>query len=249
MADDTLKRLTLPAFFLGFALSGFFDGILLHQVLQWHHLLSGVGGDLRFQVLADGYFHVLMYLVAALALWGLWLARASFDRAGASRYVLAMLLIGFGVWHFVDAVASHWLLGIHRIRMDSDTPLLWDIGWLIAFGAVPLALGLMLRRKSRGAGGGRGAIAALVLLTFGAGAWASQKPPGQDFATIVFAPGVSNGEAFARAGALSEGVVWFEDGVVVVQRLRPDAALELYRAGAIFVSGGGMPPGCIAWTR
>ena len=28
-----LRRLTWPAFWLGFVLSGFFDGILLHQVL------------------------------------------------------------------------------------------------------------------------------------------------------------------------------------------------------------------------
>lgn len=31
---------------LGFALGGFFDGILLHQILQWHHLLSlGAGAS------------------------------------------------------------------------------------------------------------------------------------------------------------------------------------------------------------
>jgi uncharacterized membrane protein len=30
---------------LGFAFGGFFDGILLHQVLQWHHLLSGIGPE------------------------------------------------------------------------------------------------------------------------------------------------------------------------------------------------------------
>lgn len=44
---------------LGFALSGFFDGILLHQILQWHHLLSLVEGvgDLAAQVMWDGYFH------------------------------------------------------------------------------------------------------------------------------------------------------------------------------------------------
>ncbi len=55
---------------LGVALGGFFDGILLHQILQWHHLLSLVAGmgDLRTQVLWDGYFHALMYAVAALGL-------------------------------------------------------------------------------------------------------------------------------------------------------------------------------------
>ena len=80
--DHTLaKRLAIAAFWLGFALGGFFDGILLHQILQWHHLLSGLESrgrpfaDLRFQILADGYFHILMYVVAAIALWLMWRAR------------------------------------------------------------------------------------------------------------------------------------------------------------------------------
>lgn len=34
------NRWVLWAAVLGFALSGFFDGVLLHQILQWHHLLS-----------------------------------------------------------------------------------------------------------------------------------------------------------------------------------------------------------------
>jgi hypothetical protein len=54
------------AFILGFALGGFFDGILLHQVLQWHQFFSLVGGrnvrDIRTQVLADGLFHVACIL-------------------------------------------------------------------------------------------------------------------------------------------------------------------------------------------
>src|SRR5690606_37996060 len=54
-------------YLLGFAIGGFFDGILLHQILQWHHLLSGLGdggpGDLRFQILADGLFHLMMYVL------------------------------------------------------------------------------------------------------------------------------------------------------------------------------------------
>jgi len=57
---------------LGMALGGFFDGILLHQILQWHHLLSAVEGqpwlDLRMQLVADGLFHVLMHAVLATGL-------------------------------------------------------------------------------------------------------------------------------------------------------------------------------------
>lgn len=28
---------------LGLGLGGFFDGIILHQVLQWHHMLTSAG--------------------------------------------------------------------------------------------------------------------------------------------------------------------------------------------------------------
>ena len=71
--------LILPTAIIGVGLSGFFDGILLHQVLQWHHLLSLVPGepfrDIGTQILADGLFHVLMYLVTAVGLWLLWRRR------------------------------------------------------------------------------------------------------------------------------------------------------------------------------
>src|SRR5690606_41087677 len=68
-------RLEWAGYALGFGLGGFFDGILLHQVLQWHHLLSGVEQarqDIRVLILADGLFHVLMYVVAGMGLWLLW---------------------------------------------------------------------------------------------------------------------------------------------------------------------------------
>ncbi len=45
---------------LGFALGGVSDGIMLHQVQQWHHFLSRVTGealrDIRAQILAGGLF-------------------------------------------------------------------------------------------------------------------------------------------------------------------------------------------------
>lgn len=99
---------TRSAAVLGFALGGFFDGILLHQILQRRHLLSLVPGvsDMRLQVLWDGHFHALMYLVAALALWGLWGAHRRGGEA-CGRPLVAALLVAFGVWH----IAGAWSLG------------------------------------------------------------------------------------------------------------------------------------------
>ncbi|WP_417221098.1 DUF2243 domain-containing protein [Arthrobacter sp.] len=38
----TSRTITLPGLLLGIGLGGFVDGILLHQILQWHHMLSRV---------------------------------------------------------------------------------------------------------------------------------------------------------------------------------------------------------------
>ncbi len=253
-----IKTVAGAAFLLGFALGGFFDGILLHQVLQWHHLLSTLEArgppfaDLRFQLAADGYFHLLMYVIAALALWFLWRGRRALYKSGAGRRLSAWLLIGFGLWHVVDAVASHWVAQIHRIRMDAENPLLWDIGWLVVFGAIPLAVGLWLRtgRRDTGSTPQRGAslLAMLTLVTGGAAIWSAQRPPGADYTILVFAPGVS----FDRGVRLSQEVgelVWFSgDGVYLVKDAAA-SAWQLYGRGALLVGGAGTPAGCGVWAQ
>ena len=41
--DVGARSITLPGVLLGLGLGGFFDGIVLHQLLQWHHMRSGDG--------------------------------------------------------------------------------------------------------------------------------------------------------------------------------------------------------------
>ena len=51
---------------MGIGLGGFVDGIVLHQILQWHHMLTDTGdyppttiAGLEANTLADGLFHAL----------------------------------------------------------------------------------------------------------------------------------------------------------------------------------------------
>jgi uncharacterized membrane protein len=51
---------------LGVAVAGFFDGIVFHQLLQWHHMLSATHwstetvNGLEVNTLADGAFHLAL---------------------------------------------------------------------------------------------------------------------------------------------------------------------------------------------
>ncbi len=239
------------AILLGIALGGFFDGILLHQILQWHHLLSLVDsvGDLRAQVLWDGYFHALMYIISAVALWRLWRNRREAQMPSAGLY--GALLIGFATWHAADAVLSHWLLGIHRIKVDSPDPLFWDLAWLVAFGLVPLAAGTFLLRGAHGhRARPRGSALSVLIaasLAAGAGAWPLLPPQGQPFTMIAFWPGTETKDVLAAIKATDARLVWADSTMgVVVLHTAPGRAWRFYAHGALLVSGAGMPAGCFS---
>jgi len=250
------KALSGAGFLLGFALGGFFDGILLHQILQWHHLLSGLTGahfaDIRVQILADGAFHALMYVLAAIGLALLWKARRQYVQPGADRGLFAMVLIGFGVWHVVDSVVSHWLIGLHRIRMDAPSPLMWDLIWFFAFGLVPLALGLWLRRRPPGKGS-RWPVAAAVLAiaVLASGAVAALPPPNLSQVVVLFRPGTTADQVMAAAAEADARVVWADASGQVWAFDLPDRARSraLYSHGALWVGNSLLPAGCLAWAK
>jgi uncharacterized membrane protein len=56
---------------LGVDLGGFFEGIVLHLILQWHHMLTSAGypantvGNLELNTVWDGLFHTLTYMILA----------------------------------------------------------------------------------------------------------------------------------------------------------------------------------------
>jgi len=170
--DPTVPhRLRRASILLGFAMGGFFDGILLHQILQWHHLLSNVQagplGSLSAQVAADGVFHAIMYIVAVAGLIELYRARSAATTSPAIRPRWGHFWIGFGVWHIIDALLSHWITGIHRIKMDADNPLVWDLAWFVVFGLVPLLYGWRTRNHRRPPPTGRAGKTFATLLVAG----------------------------------------------------------------------------------
>jgi uncharacterized membrane protein len=255
-ADRDVRSLGRAGFVLGVALGGFFDGILLHQVLQWHHLLSLVPGeDLRrieTQILGDGAFHVLMYLVALAGLWMLWRARFAMADEGSGRRLLVAALLGFGVWNVVDVVGFHWVLHIHRIRVDVPVGdrLGWDLLWLALFGAIPLVAAALLARGRRGGGRGPLAPAALGLLVVLGGGLSTRAPDGTA-RLVLFASGTDAAAAIEAVAAENGRLLWSAEGARLISVELPPGSrgLGFYRRGALLVGGPGSPAACLSWSR
>jgi uncharacterized membrane protein len=246
------KAPLIGAFILGFAFGAFFDGILLHQVLQWHHLLSLVQGDLyrdiRVQILADGLFHAAAYLLAAGGLVLLW--RGGPPRP-ADRIVLGWAVLGFAAWQFADVTLVHWAMGLHRVRIDVPNPLVWDVGWLVVLGSLPLLGGVwLLRGQSQNANGrstrSSRVILSIVIMLAGV---LSAIPVGGAATAVVFRNGMGAVEAFRAVAAAGGRVIWSAPGGdMMIIDLPTSHHSDLYTRGALLVTSAAWL-GCFAPGR
>jgi uncharacterized membrane protein len=150
-----------PSFILGVGLGGFIDGILLHQVFQWHHLLTATGdhpsdtvAGLEANTLADGLFHLATWFLVAAGMTMLVQAWRRGELAPPWRAHLGMLLAGWGAFNVVEGLIDHTLLGVHHVRDDLGGPLGWDLGFL-AFGVMLIVVGVGLARGAHAGSSGQ----------------------------------------------------------------------------------------------
>jgi uncharacterized membrane protein len=140
----------VPTLLLGIGLGGFFDGIVLHQILQWHHMLSAhyppdSVPNLELNTLADGLFHASTWVFTSLGLVLLWAAMRRNGPLGWNR-LAGGLLAGWGGFNVVEGIIDHQILGVHHVRPGPDE-LLYDIGFLV-WGALMLVIGIWLLRRT-----------------------------------------------------------------------------------------------------
>jgi uncharacterized membrane protein len=152
-----------PAFLLGLGLGGFVDGIVLHQIFQWHHILSSTGdhpmttlAGLEDNTLADGFFHLATWLLVGAGSALLFQAWRDGRLAPPWRTHVGLLLAGWGIFNLVEGVVDHHVLGIHHVRDDLGGPIGWDLAFLglgavLAVAGWALARGVSMRTAGSGA--------------------------------------------------------------------------------------------------
>ncbi|MFI7382876.1 DUF2243 domain-containing protein [Streptomyces sp. NPDC049813] len=152
----------LPGIVLGVGLGGFVDGILLHQLLQWHHMLTSTDSDrigvkyypantvsgLEMNTVWDGVFHAVCWVAVIVGL-GILYARVTHHRrrVWASRVLWGWILVGWGLFNLVEGLLDHQIMGIHHVH-GGPHRIWWDMAFLL-LGLLLVVGGHLLQRSGR----------------------------------------------------------------------------------------------------
>lgn len=151
-ADAQRRRLLVSGILLGLGLGGFFDGIVLHQILQWHHMLTSTGqypadtvAGLEVNTLWDGLFHASTYIFTVAGLLLLWSAVLKGPVPWSTHAFIGSLLLGWGIFNVVEGLIDHQLLGIHHVNetVPESQWIYWDLGFLV-WGAAMIVIGWLM---------------------------------------------------------------------------------------------------------
>ena len=140
MTRTNVKPLIAAGTLLGIGLGGFVDGIIFHQILQMHGMLTayypklGVPVDVAYRNMQinmfwDGLFHALTWIVTSTGLFLLWRAGQRPDVPWSSKAFAGSLPLGWGIFNLVEGIIDHHLLNVHHVTENPDH-LIWDLGFL-----------------------------------------------------------------------------------------------------------------------
>lgn len=143
---------------LGIGMGGFADGIVFHQILQVHHMLTarypktGVDAqtalvNLQINMFWDGLFHAFTWLMTAVGLALLWRAVQRGDVALSTRTLVGSMALGWGLFNLVEGIIDHHVLHLHHVT-ETDDHLLWDLLFL-ASGVLLMAIGATVIRAGK----------------------------------------------------------------------------------------------------
>ncbi len=120
IARTNARPLVASGLFLGIGLGGFVDGILFHQILQIHGMLTGIRPEtdvvsIEINMFWDGIFHAATWSMTVLGLALLWRAVRRSDVVLSTRILIGSMLAGWGLFHLVEGVIDHHVLGLHHV--------------------------------------------------------------------------------------------------------------------------------------
>ena len=142
------KKLQAAGILLGVGIGGFIDGIVFHQILQVHSMLSAKLPqdnliNVKTSMVWDGFFHAFTLLAIILGLKMLW--EAMQEQQGSGRHLIGWRCSGWGIFNLVEGLIDHHLIGIHHV-VEQKGESVYDYLFLLS-GVVLLIIGSIIRKQ------------------------------------------------------------------------------------------------------
>ncbi|WP_245864011.1 DUF2243 domain-containing protein [Fredinandcohnia onubensis] len=145
MTKNTRRKLiNTGSFIFGFGFLGALDGIIFHQLLQWHSVYMAT--DRPGQIMSDGIFHFAVTITLIIGGVLLWLAGNPSNLSKGVRLLVGWFLIGGGVFNLVEGIINHHLLQIHRVKPGDPNALAYDLAFL-ASGLLLFIIGYLIKQR------------------------------------------------------------------------------------------------------
>jgi uncharacterized membrane protein len=150
-AERTARPAIAAATAIGIGMGGFFDGIVFHQILQLHNMLSAripptTLEGAKTNMVWDGLFHAVVWVVTLVGVSVLWRAARRGDVVFDNRALVGGGLLGWGLFNLVEGVIDHHILNLHHVYEIYGLSG-WDYGFL-AWGAAMVVVGWVLTRAA-----------------------------------------------------------------------------------------------------
>ena len=146
------QPLIVAGILLGLGQAGFFDGIVFHQLLQWHHMFTNIESSnsvsgLELNTLGDGLFHLVDWLFTLSGLVVLWLAIKRNDVDLSTYVLIGAFCIGAGMFNITEGILSHHIFQIHHVKPGAHQ-LAWDLSFIGAGILSAIIGGIILNRST-----------------------------------------------------------------------------------------------------
>ena len=153
------KRAAIAGVLIGVGMGGFVDGIVLHQILQWHNMVSNwipptTMEAMRINMFWDGIFHAAVWLLTFVGILLLW--RAAYEREviPTLRALIGQFMLGWGAFNLIEGIIDHQILGVHYVRQVPEYTV-YNLTFLAIGGVLFILIGWMLMRRIPSSNTGR----------------------------------------------------------------------------------------------
>ncbi|HEY9879275.1 MAG TPA: DUF2243 domain-containing protein [Leptolyngbyaceae cyanobacterium] len=153
MAAEQTRKGIIAGILIGIGMGGFVDGIVLHQILQWHNMISNVlppetVENMSINMVWDGIFHAFDWTMTLIGVFLLWSAAYHRNPIPSLKQFVGTLILGMGIFNLVEGIIDHHILALHYVRQVPNYDL-YNFSFLAIGGVLFILIGWLLMRPEK----------------------------------------------------------------------------------------------------